>query len=147
MLGRSACRKFSRLSREADDRDLSPREQKFLENHRRACEACSLEEHAGSLALNMLRDLTFSEDDLEISAGFDERILRQVQVNVVREGIRYWSPAAIGAGIACVALFAALHVAATPAQIKPVDFNGGQARLLQRDYPILELERIPEFRR
>ncbi|MGV3616854.1 MAG: zf-HC2 domain-containing protein [Fimbriimonas sp.] len=142
-----ACQRFSRLSSEAEDRDLKPSEHRFLEAHREACPECRETETVAACALNMLRDMSF-DDDIEISPTFDERIIRRLKVNTVREGIRYWSPAAVGAGIACVALFAALHVAATPTQMKDADVPGGQVRnSTPRNYPNLELDRIPEFRR
>ena len=109
--GRSACERFSRLASEAEDRDLKPSEQRFMEAHRDECAPCRQVEMSSACALNMLRGMSYSDEDLDISPAFDERIIRKVRLNSVREGLRYWSPAAIGAGIACVALFAALHAA------------------------------------
>jgi predicted anti-sigma-YlaC factor YlaD len=147
ILGRSACDRFSRLSIEAEDRDLKPSERRFMEAHRDECPACRQLEASSACALNMLRAASL-EDEIEISPSFDERLIRRVRVNSVREGIRYWSPAAVGAGIACIALFTALHVAATPTQMKNAEVPGGQARnATPRPHPNLELERIPEFRR
>lgn len=96
----------------------------------------------------MLRGMAFEEEDLAISPAFNDRVIRQVKINVVRDGIRYWSPVAYGALAATCALFAAMHVAATPNRLQEANVPGGQARnTAPKLYPNLELERIPEFRR
>ena len=145
-----SCQRFSRLSSEAEDRELKPSEQRFLDTHRDECEACLEEAATAFFAMNMLREAAYEEDEIEISPMFDERIIRMVRLNSVRSRISYWSPAALGAGVACIALFAVLHVAATPTQMKEAEVPGGQARnTVRKHYPNLELEtdKVPEFLR
>jgi hypothetical protein len=145
--GRIACARFARLSQEAGDRSLSGHELRFVERHRAACEHCREQEQEVTCALNMLREFAVDEFDIRVSPGFDERLIRQVRVNAVRDGFRYWSPAACGALVACLALFAALHVATTPTKLQDVDVPGGQVRNTVKRYPNLELDRIPELER
>lgn len=143
-----SCQRFSRLSSEAEDRDLNLSEQSFLDTHRDECEACRESSMSSSFALDMLRGAAFTDEEIEVSPMFDERVIRMVRLNSVRNRLTYWSPAAVGAGIACIALFAMLHVAATPTQMKDAEVPGGQARnTVRKHYPNLELEKIPEFRR
>jgi len=143
-LNRRACQKFERLVGEQQDRDLGPREQRFVDRHRDACEACQETEFSSSLALNMLREASLEP---EIDAGFDERVLRRVRVDRVRTGIGYWSPAFVGAAIACVAIFVALHLAAAPVQGVNRDVAGTEARrdTVTRPVPSLELDHVPQF--
>lgn len=142
-----SCQRFSRLTSEAEDRDLKPSEQSFLDTHRDECEDCRESAVSTAFAMDMLRGAAFEEDEIEVSPMFDERIIRMVRLNSVRSRITYWSPAAMGAGVACIALFAVLHVAATPTQMKDAEVPGGQVRnSVRKHYPNLELDKVPEFR-
>ncbi|AIE87115.1 hypothetical protein OP10G_3747 [Fimbriimonas ginsengisoli Gsoil 348] len=78
---------------------------------------------------------------------FEDRVIRRLRVQTVRESLNYWSPALVGAGIACVALFVALHLAATPASINRDYVPDGEAKryVTPRTQPKLELDRIPTF--
>lgn len=147
-LGRIACERFARLSEEAGDRPLRRLEQRFVDRHRDACPQCRAQEvHTGD-ALNMLRGIAFQDEDVFITPGFDDRIIRQVKVNTVRDGFRYWSPAAFGAVVAMCAIFAAMHVASTPASLREANVPGGQVRnTAGRPIPNLELDKVPDFRR
>lgn len=143
-----SCQRFSRLSSEAEDRELKPSEQSFLDRHREECEECRESAVTSMFAMDMLRSVAYEEEELDISPMFDERIVRMVRLNSVRSRITYWSPAAMGAAVACIALFAVLHVAATPTQMKDAEVPGGQARnTVRKHYPNLELKEVPEFRR
>jgi len=74
----------------------------------------------------MLRDAVMEP---EVSPNFDDRLLRKLRVVTTKESMTYWSPALFGAGIAFVAIFAALQIAATPAQLSKAKLPGGEARL------------------
>ncbi len=119
------CRRFGRLLSEIVDREATPREEAFLGRHRAACDACAREEEAASMSLNLLRCAAFgTEADAEPS--FDRRVLRRAQVTMLRDGVRYWSPALLGGAVA-----AGLLLAAVQAMTKPVDPTGshlGEAR-------------------
>lgn len=147
-LGRIACERFARLSQEAGDRPLRRLEQYFVDRHRETCSACREEEAFTGDALNMLRGVAFGDEDIFITPGFDDRIIRQVKVNTVRDGFRYWSPAAFGAVVAMCAIFAAMHVASTPSSLREANVPGGQVRnTTSKPIPNLELDKIPDFRR
>ena len=74
---------------------------------------------------------------------FEDRILRKVNVQMVREGVQYWTPGFIGAGLACLILIAAFQVFQTslaPGQSK----SSGDASIVRgsEKEPALVL---PEF--
>ena len=106
------CRRFGRLLSEIEDRQATPREEAFLSRHRVACEACCREEEASCMSLDLLRGAAF---EAEIEPAFDRRILRRARVAMVRDGVRYWSPALVGGLVA-----AALFLAAVQAITKPI---------------------------
>jgi hypothetical protein len=140
------CGKFSRLISERDDRRLKPSEERFLERHRYVCVDCRRSERASDCALNMLRAATLEP---EVAPTFEDRVLRRLRVQTVRESLNYWSPAFIGAGIACIALFVALHLAASPSQASRTATPAGEAfrDLPSNRPPDLELRTVPLFTR
>lgn len=141
-----SCRRFSRLINDAEDRILSDPEERFVAAHRKRCDSCRRLEDASAGAFDFLRMAAF--DEPEISPAFEQRVIRKVKVVRVQEGLRYWAPAAMGAGIACVALFAALHVASASNTSKRVDLPEGQVRnSAPHRYPSLALDRVPTFTR
>jgi hypothetical protein len=85
----------------------------------------------------------------EVAPMFEDRVIRRLKVQNVRESLNYWTPALVGAGIACVALFVALHLAAMPSQLNRAEVPGGEASRLTvpRTQTNLELNRIPNFGR
>lgn len=141
----SKCQRFSHLLSESQDRDLSAREQKFMDQHREACSECRVQDEATDDCFAFLRMSAIEPDPLP--ASFDERIVRLVKLETKRNGFGYWSPALLGAGVACVAIFAALHVAATPVKPDVAKPDASQARnTVKSAYPRLELDRVPQFR-
>jgi hypothetical protein len=129
-----ACKRFRKLWNDGDLRELEADELSFLDQHRDMCEECREFEASASFSLEMLRDATL---DPVVSDNFDERVLRRVRVQTVRESLSYWSPALVGAGIACVAIFAALQIAAMPAQPKRAMLPDGEARRgIDRENPL-----------
>ncbi len=138
------CKKFSRLLSERDDRDLAVSEERFLERHRVACVDCRRSERTSESALNMLRAASLEP---EIAPMFEDRVIRKLKVQTVKESLNYWSPALVGAGIACIALFVALHLAASPAQLNKTEVTTGEAEryIAPATKPNLDLVRIPEF--
>jgi len=142
------CRKFSRLLSDGADRDLSPKESRFLDLHRDACGECRRSERSSDCALNMLRAAALEP---EIEPMFEDRVIRRLRVQTVKESLNYWSPALVGAGIACVALFVALHLATMPGQINrganvPAD-DAAFRYSAPKGVHHLELSNIPEFQR
>jgi hypothetical protein len=83
----------------------------------------------------------------EIAPMFEDRVIRKLKVQTVKESLNYWSPALVGAGIACIALFVALHLAASPAQLNKTEVTTGEAEryIAPATKPNLDLVRIPEF--
>lgn len=140
------CRKFSRLISERTDRDLSVREERFLDRHRDACSECRRSEVADDCVLNLLRA---SALEPEVAPQFEDRVLRRLRVQTVRDSLNYWSPALVGAGIACIALFVALHLAAMPSQLKRTENSAGEAVRFTapKTLPNLELSDVPHFDR
>lgn len=145
--GKLGCKRFSRLLSEQDDRDLKPAEERFLARHREVCQECRADEEISGLALNMLRDEAF--EDVPVDASFDDRVIRKLRVQTGRESLGYWSPALVGASIACVGLFVALHLAASPTQAHRANLPAGEARLERSapNVPNLELSHVPVFTR
>lgn len=80
----------------------------------------------------------------EVAPMFEDRVIRRLKVQQVKESLNYWSPALIGAGIACIVVFATLHLVSTPAQINRAQLPTGEAKRepIQR----LELDHVPVLR-
>jgi len=138
--------RFLRLVEESRDRPLTDEEVAFLERN-----------EAADPSLVDLRSETHDVFDLLQSASvdlsepvplveqkkFEDRILRKVNVQMVREGVQYWTPGFIGAGLACLILIAAFQVFQTslaPGQSK----SSGDASIVRgsEKEPALVL---PEF--
>lgn len=109
--GGRRCRQFSRLLSERADRELTTRENKFLQAHRQSCQSCAREEAISQASLNMLRLADVGES---VSPQFEARVLRRYQVDRVRSGVQYWSPALIGGVLACAGLCWMLQFLGTP---------------------------------
>ena len=135
------CKRFGRLSSEQEDRTLTASEERFLEKHRRVCEECSQIERTSCNALNMLRMATLEP---EVAPLFEDRVIRRLKVQQVKESLNYWSPALVGAGIACIVIFVTLHLASSPVQINRANIKDNQSR--RATYPKLELKQAPIIR-
>jgi hypothetical protein len=118
------CTKFKRLANEKDDRELSHREIRFLSSHRRECAACRLAETQGAHALSMLRSASM---DVDVTPGFEERILRRHKVQKVHESLRFWSPALIGAAVASVVVLASLQIVLNSSKLPTLRPPTGEA--------------------
>lgn len=134
------CKRFQKLVSESRDRELTPHEHHFLEAHRDDCLPCRISEHEVGAALNMLQAAVIEP---EIDPHFDTRVLRRVQVQHTRDGVRYWSPALVGAAIAGLSVLASLQLIAKTAELPKAGPQIGEARLYQspHSFPTLELER------
>ena len=139
------CKKFRLLSSEREDRDLNVSELRFMDKHRDICEECRDTERTSVCALNMLRLATL---EAEAPPMFEDRIIRRLKVQQVKESLNYWSPALFGATIACIVIFVTLHLASAPAQMKRANLPGGAAMNdgHSRYLPSLELSRTPNIR-
>jgi hypothetical protein len=99
------------------------------------------------MALNMLRSAMLEP---EVEPHFDERLIRRVKVQRVKESLGYWSPALAGAVIAGMTIFAALGLVTRSGQAPQPELNGGQAKRLvepAREFPSLELRENTRFLR
>jgi predicted anti-sigma-YlaC factor YlaD len=123
-MGLFSCKRFRRLVHEDLDRELTIREQTFLEAHRRSCASCRLAATQGALALSMLR---MAAMDPEPAPQFEERVLRRYKVEAVRASLQFWSPALVGALVAGVAVLAALQIVSNSARLPALPTPGGQA--------------------
>ena len=134
------CSKFKRVAFEAADRILSEREESFLEKHRSVCPNCMRIEMQSATALNSLRSVTLEATP---DPMFEERVLRRLRVSKSREGFRTWSPAIVGASIACIAIVSALQMVSVTSNTPAFRSHGEDAmRLKSRtDAPLLLLDR------
>ncbi|MDR3690190.1 MAG: hypothetical protein P4L46_12475 [Fimbriimonas sp.] len=139
------CKKFIRLSNEQADRSLSVPEERFLDKHRRVCSECRKAEVSASYALNMLRLATLEP---EVAPMFEDRVLRRLKVQQVKESLNYWSPALLGAGLACAVIFVTLHLATEPGQAQRAKLPLAQSKnsAPSRISPRLELNHPPILR-
>jgi hypothetical protein len=80
----------------------------------------------------------------EVAPMFEDRVIRRLKVQQVKESLNYWSPALIGAGIACIVVFVTLQLVSSPSQIQRAHLPNGEARreLVQK----LELDHVPVLR-
>lgn len=124
-MSKLSCRKFKRLMHERFDRELSVKEQNFLQAHRTSCAECRLSEHQGALALSMLRTMAVEP---ELTPHFSERVIRRWHVSTVQDSLRFWSPAFLGALVAALLVLASLQLVSRSAQLPTVNLNGHEAR-------------------
>lgn len=108
------CKKYSKLSYEKLDRELSDAEHRFLQKHESACSDCGRQAEQGFIALNMLRE---SAMEAEVRPHFEERVIRSWRLEKVRSGFGYWSPAVLGAAVAGIVLLAAIQMIAQPSHL------------------------------
>jgi len=123
---------------------LTDRENRFMEKHGAGCAKCRREEASLRLSLNMLRAAAL---DAAPPTHFDERLIRRVKVQKVKDSLNYWSPAFVGCALACVALFATLHVLTQEAPSNSVRVPAGQAFNSLHSFPELTLKHLPPFSR
>jgi hypothetical protein len=136
------CRKFSYLANEELDRELTAAEQRFIERHQAVCAECEEFRVQGGMALNMLRLASFESEEPEafdVRDQFDERVIRRARLQNVRAGLKFWTPALIGAAAALVAVLAALQMVASADSLPNVSVPGGAAR---REAPLPEFPNI-----
>lgn len=133
------CGKFGWLISEWEDRALTKKELKFLDEHRQVCSCCARREEATSLALNMLRESRLEPAAPQMS--FDVRVIRRVRLQAVRLSMQYWSPAIFGAAIAAVALVSALQMLTRTNQMPIFRAGASEARRIQLGGP--EIPDIP----
>ena len=80
----------------------------------------------------------------EVAPMFEDRVIRRLKVQQVKESLNYWLPALVGAGIACIVIFVTLHLAAVPVQMKNANLPSGEAK--KEVTPSLELDHVPVVR-
>ena len=88
--------------------------------------------------------------DADVAPNFDERVIRKVRVQRVREGFGYWSPAILAAGITCMTLLAGMTLLTRPSLVRTAHMPGGEARRMQTPgslLPALHLSQPPRFSR
>lgn len=116
------CRRFGRLLNELADREATESESRFLERHRGVCSDCRKEEEAACLSLDLLRGAVFETDDEPL---YERRIVRRARTIMVRDSLRYWSPALIGGTVAAGLLLAAVQALTMP--LRPGTVSEGTA--------------------
>lgn len=131
------CKKYSKLSYEKLDRELSDSERGFLQKHGAACAECGRAAEQGFIALNMLRECAM---EAEVRPHFEERVVRSWKLEKVRSGFGYWSPAVLGAAVAGIVLLAAIQMIAQPSHLPNIRVPANsEARLnTQPHFPELE---------
>jgi predicted anti-sigma-YlaC factor YlaD len=141
----SRCRRFRALHEVRESEPLTVVDSSFFETHLASCESCREFDASAATALSLLRTAALEP---EISQGFEDRVIRKLKVQTGRESFNYWSPALVGAAIACVAIFATLQLAATPVQMEQARIANGEARRMDKQddrHPSLVLEQAPRF--
>lgn len=118
------CSKFKKLTSESLDRELTLKEDAFVQKHRGACSECRAIQAQSSLAMNFLRSATM---EVDVNPHFDERVIRKLRIQTTRESIRYWSPAVAGAFIAGLAVVAALQMITRSAELPHVRLPGAES--------------------
>lgn len=134
----SRCKRYSKLINESEDRPLSPSERQFVDLHAEDCSKCAALSHA-TAGLNMLRMCAIEPDD---DSSFEHRVLRKVLIGRKRSTLAYWSPAVIGAAIACVTILAALQLISRPSQLPMFGGQNVESRRLDHGreplFPVLD---------
>jgi hypothetical protein len=134
------CAKFRKLANAELDRVLTPREDAFLQRHRRVCGDCSEQHQQSSLALNFLRASAY--DAVEVNPNFDERIIRRLRVQTRKESMAYWSPAVAGAFVAGLAVVASLQMITRSAELRHIRVPGAEVRRITPAKSFPELNQI-----
>lgn len=102
----SPSKRFWRLVREKDERDLSVSELQFLDEHRNQSVEDSSLEVAENHALDALRA---ERMEPKISSDFNARVLREYRVQKSEKSTSRVQPILIAAGITAIAFFAILE--------------------------------------
>ncbi len=142
---RLACSKFQRLSLQARDRSLTESESCFVGAHRKSCVACLATERETVCALDLL---TSTRYEVVVDDAFNARVLRMVKVTSGKDSWAYWSPAVVGAAIACVALIASLQLISKTSDSHRVDVSVSEAHRVKTTYSgqALELSDVAPIR-
>lgn len=138
MFRKNPCEKYRKLSDSMRESELSSAEQSFMSAHRESCDDCRKWSRS-EFALNLLPALSMEP---EISANFDERLLRKFALSKGRSSIAYWSPAIIGGAIACLALFAALQLISQPSQTPMFNRPAAESKLNKSNEPLIPVLRF-----
>lgn len=102
----SPSKRFWRLVREKDERELTAQELEFLDSHRNQ----SLEDSSLEIAeLRAMEFLRSEQVDPVVRPTFNEGVLREYRLQRMESGAARWKPLLIGAGITAVAFFAILE--------------------------------------
>lgn len=128
------CGKYGWLWSEMQDRNLSSREEAFMQRHKAVCRECARREDQSSMALNMLRLSTL---DVEVGPAFDQRILRRHRIQSVKAGLGYWSPALVGGAIAFLAMMAGLQMISESNQLPTFNGVGIESYRLRTEGPLI----------
>ncbi len=124
----SDCRKFESITVDWAPEELSESQSDFVANHEKSCQACRMAYRAQVIGLDLLRGSACTVDATEISANFEETVVRNLRVQKKRDSWGYWWPAGLGAAIASLAAFAAMQLVSGSASFKPIFYRGQEAR-------------------
>jgi len=125
-----ARRRAERLIAESRDRELSPNEVAFLDRYPDL--SASLQK--GNMALDLLKNLDWAEESSGIE--FERRVVRRLKNQRTADGIKYWSPALIGAAVAAVALVAALQIITRANELPALNRPAAEARRAPSAVPL-----------
>ena len=118
-------RRFWYLVRLADERPLTARQVRTLERIRAMRPDLVLAETAEEESLSFFRSQMLEP---EPAPDFDQRAIRAIRLGIARQRARAWSPAFVGAGIAALAILAALQLITAPPTQGKVDLSLTEAR-------------------
>jgi len=127
------CKRFSRFTSEARDRDLTEAENSFMSDHRAICPECSRSEILTSLAMQLLQSSTF---EYEPQHDFDTRLARKMHSDQIKNGIRYWKPAFVGLAVGALLVLATLQMLGQPKTLPAFRSPGAEARRTRNIEPV-----------
>ncbi len=136
--------RFLKLMHERRDRELREDEQSFFSDFldKEPEKLASAED--GAKCLNLLQNCTIEP---ELDSAFDERVLRRARLERSRGGLRYWAPAVMAGGIACLVLLTALQMVLKTSPPLTNPYQAVESRLVRESTPSLELFSEPKFLR
>lgn len=79
----------------------------------------------------------------EVQPMFEDRVIRRLQVQQVKDSLNYWSPALVGACLAGLVIIVTLRLASAPPQLNPAHLPSAQSNLIAS--PRLILDHKPDI--
>lgn len=127
------CKKFSRLNSESRDRDLTANEQTFVDKHLAACEPCQAIFDSSEQAFSLFRHASI---EVEPTSTVDYRLMRKVKAVMLRDSLRFWSPAFAGLAVGLFLMLGVLQML-TGGTALPTIRPFGEAKRTEDRLPII----------